>query len=84
MELLNNSANKQDWKTVEKTAHRIKSAIRGMGIEKAVKPIKLIEKMAQTKPNNLDLLKQIEFLNSILVKVIQQINTDYPHLKVPN
>ena len=62
----------------------MKSAIRGMGIEKAVKPIKLIEEMAQTKPNDLDLLNQIKILNGILIMVIQQIKTDYPHLKVPN
>lgn len=84
MELLDNSASKKDWKMVEKTAHRMKSAIRGMGIEKAVKPIKLIEEMAQTKPNDLDLLNQIKILNGILIMVIQQIKTDYPHLKVPN
>ncbi len=84
MELLDNSASKQDWKMVEKTAHRIKSAIRGMGIEKAVKPIKLIEEMAQSEPNNIDLLNQIKLLNGIIIMVIEQINTDYPHLKVPN
>lgn len=84
MELLDNAANKQDWKMVEKTAHRMKSAIRGMGIEKAVKPIKLIEEMAQTSPNKLDLLNQIELLKGVLLMVIQQINTEYPQLKVPN
>ncbi|WP_439505872.1 ATP-binding protein [Sediminibacterium sp.] len=82
MEQLSLSASKQDWKMVEKTAHRMKSAIRGLGIKIATKPIKRIEEIAQTMPSDPQLLVEIKSVTQLLNHVIEQINSDYPHLKI--
>lgn len=83
MEILEKSAQNSDWKMVERTAHRMKSAIRGMGITVAVKQVKKIEEMAQIIPIDPNILQIIKDLNNILLNVLNQIKADYPTIQVP-
>jgi signal transduction histidine kinase/CheY-like chemotaxis protein/HPt (histidine-containing phosphotransfer) domain-containing protein len=82
MEKLEMSAQKNDWKMVERTAHRMKSAIRGMGITVAVKQVKQVEEMAQNIPIDMNIIPLINDLNNILQSVLNQIQADYPNFKV--
>lgn len=83
LELLEKSAQIRDWEMVERTAHRMKSAIRGMGITVAVKQVKQVEEIAHKRPIDLNIHPLIKELNQILRNVLTQIKTDYPNIKVP-
>ncbi len=83
MELLVNSATINDWKTVEKTAHRMKSAFRGMGIKMAATKVKRIEEMATDIPLDQSIYTHINELNQLLKEVLTQLKEDYPNAFVP-
>lgn len=83
IEQLTKSAAEDDWKKVEKTAHRMKSALRGMGIKAAANKVKLIEEMASTGKTNQIIYKHIIELNETLAKVLTQLNEDYPSALLP-
>jgi CheY-like chemotaxis protein len=83
MELLVNSATINDWKTVEKTAHRMKSAFRGMGIKMAATKVKRIEEMATDIPLDQSIYTHINELNQLLKEVLTQLKGDYPNAFVP-
>ncbi len=83
MMLIESAAQSQDWKLVERTAHRMKSAIRSMGISIAIDPIKTIEEMAQQSQVSPDIQQNIQEINGILAQVITQLKSDYPTIVVP-
>jgi signal transduction histidine kinase/HPt (histidine-containing phosphotransfer) domain-containing protein/ActR/RegA family two-component response regulator len=83
MELLVNSALNDEWNTVEKTAHRMKSAFRGMGIKAAANKVKLIEEMAPKGQFDQSIHTHIRELNETLKNIIAQLNNDYPNIIVP-
>lgn len=83
MSLVESAASSQDWKLVERTAHRMKSAIRSMGISIAIEPIKTIEEMAQMTEVSPDILQNIQEINGMLAQVIAQLKSDYPDIVVP-
>lgn len=83
MDQLAKSAVEEDWKKVEKTAHRMKSALRGMGIKAEANKVKLIEQMASTQQIDQIIHKHIQELNETLTKVLTQLNDDYPTAILP-
>lgn len=83
MDHLAKSAAEEDWKKVEKTAHRMKSALRGMGIKAEANKVKLIEQMASTQQIDQIIHKHIQELNETLTKVLTQLNNDYPSTILP-
>lgn len=83
MDQLAKSAVEEDWKKVEKTAHRMKSALRGMGIKAEANKVKLIEQMASTQQIDQIIHKHIQELNEALTKVLTQLNDDYPTAILP-
>ena len=83
MDHLAKSAAEEDWKKVEKTAHRMKSALRGMGIKAEANKVKLIEQMASTQQIDQIIHKHIQELNETLTKVLTQLNDDYPSANLP-
>lgn len=83
MEQLTKSASEDDWKKVEKTAHRMKSALRGMGIKAAANKVKLIEEMASTGKLDQYIHSHIKELNETIRKVLSQLNEDYPNAFLP-
>lgn len=68
---------------VERTAHRMKSAIRSMGISIAIEPIKSIEEMAQQDQVSPEIQQYIQEINGMLAQVIAQLKSDYPNIVVP-
>jgi len=83
LELMMNSASNKDWKTVEKTAHRMKSALRGMGIKVAANKVKLIEEMATMKQIDQSIQIHLSELNKMIKNVLKQLKDDYPNSFVP-
>ncbi|MDP3392800.1 PAS domain-containing hybrid sensor histidine kinase/response regulator [Sediminibacterium sp.] len=83
MELLVKSASKNEWKTVEKTAHRMKSALRGMGIKAIASKVKLIEEMAMADQFDQSIHTYIREVNETLKQVLTQLKDDYPNTFVP-
>ncbi|HQS22976.1 MAG TPA: ATP-binding protein [Sediminibacterium sp.] len=83
IEQLTKSASEDDWKKVEKTAHRMKSALRGMGIKAAANKVKLIEEMASTGKLDQYIHSHIKELNETIRKVLSQLNEDYPNAFLP-
>lgn len=83
MEQLTKSASEDDWKKVEKTAHRMKSALRGMGIKAAANKVKLIEDMASNGKLDQSIYSHIKELNETIRKVLSQLNEDYPNAFLP-
>lgn len=77
MLLLAKSSSEKNWPLVEKTAHRMKSSIDGMGIASLKKTIRDIEKKAITAPT-LNLSNSIASLNETLSQVIIQLKQDFP------
>lgn len=82
IEILQETARIKDWKKVERTAHRIKSAIRSMGIQSAIQAIRYIEEAAQKNPPPDDIVYKIEWVTKAMKLVMDQIKTDYPHISV--
>lgn len=82
IETLQETARMKDWKKVERTAHRIKSAIRSMGIQSAIQAIRYIEEAAQKNPPPDDILHKIEWVAQAMKLVIDQIKADYPPISV--
>lgn len=83
MRLLESAASNYEWKMVERTAHRMKSAIRSMGISIAIEPIKSIEEMAQQDQVSPEIQQYIQEINGMLAQVIAQLKSDYPNIVVP-
>lgn len=82
IELLQETARNKDWRQVERTAHRIKSAIRSMGIQSAIQTIRYIEEAAQKNPPPEDIIHKVNWVSQAMMMVIDQIKADYPHLVV--
>jgi len=82
IEILQETAKVKDWKKVERTAHRIKSAIRSMGIQSAIQAIRYIEEAAQKNPPPDDIVYKIEWVAKAMKLVMDQIKADYPHISV--
>ncbi len=82
IELLKEATIKKDWKRVERTSHRIKSAIRSMGIQSAIQTIRYIEEAAQKNPPPEDIAHKVEWVAQAMLLVIEQIKADYPHIAV--
>lgn len=80
--ILQETAKMKDWKKVERTAHRIKSAIRSMGIQSAIQAIRYIEEAAQKNPPPDDIVQKIDWVSQAMKLVIDQIKADYPHIAV--
>lgn len=80
--ILQETAKMKDWKKVERTAHRIKSAIRSMGIQSAIQAIRYIEEAAQKNPPPDDIVHKIDWVSQAMKLVIDQIKADYPHINV--
>lgn len=80
--ILQETAKMKDWKKVERTAHRIKSAIRSMGIQSAIQAIRYIEEAAQKNPPPDDIVHKIDWVSQAMKLVIDQIKADYPHITV--
>lgn len=80
--MLQTSTKSKDWKNVVRTAHRIKSAIRSMGIQSAIQTIRYIEEAAQKTPPPEDIVLKVEWLSQSIRLVIKQIKVDYPHIAV--
>ncbi|MDP1971600.1 MAG: hypothetical protein Q8J87_01420, partial [Sediminibacterium sp.] len=66
-----------------KTAHRMKSAFRGMGIKMAATKVKRIEEMATDIPLDQSIYTHINELNQLLKEVLTQLKEDYPNAFVP-
>ncbi len=77
MQVLEKSALEKNWETTERTAHRMKSAIDGMGISQLKNTIKQIELGAKSEhpQSTLPLIFQ---LNKDLNKAMDQLKKDYP------
>jgi len=84
LDLLIKSSSENNWRTVEKTAHRMKSALRGMGISIAANKVKLIEEMASMKLIDPSIQIHIDELNEMIKQVLKQLTEDYPNAIVPN
>ena len=82
IELLKNTTQNKDWKKVERTAHRIKSAIRSMGIQSAIQTIRYIEEAAQKNPPPEDIVQKVDWISQAMLLVMNQIKADYPHIIV--
>lgn len=82
IELLQETARNKDWRQLERTAHRIKSAIRSMGIQSAIQTIRYIEEAAQKNPPPEDIIHKVNWVSQAMMMVIDQIKADYPHLVV--
>ena len=80
IELLKNTTQNKDWKKVERTAHRIKSAIRSMGIQSAIQTIRYIEEAAQKNPPPEDIVQKVDWISQAMLLVMNQIKADYPIL----
>ncbi len=80
MLLLEKSAIEKNWGMTERTAHRMKSAIDGMGISQLKNTIRQIESAAKNKKTT-TILSSITELNIVLAQVIHQLHHDYPVVK---
>jgi len=78
IEQLNESVLEKDWPMVGKTAHRMKSAIDGMGIGALKKSIRDLEANAKQENDVTSIPQQVSDIGNYLHKVMQQLQTDYP------
>ncbi len=69
---------KRDWPLVGKTAHKMKSAIDGMGIFALKKKIREVETNAKQEIGTTNLPIQVKFIRDYLDLVISQLKKDYP------
>lgn len=78
IEQLSISTTEKDWPMVGKTAHRMKSAIDGMGIGALKKSIRDLEANAKQENDIGSIPEQVNEIGSYLHKVMQQLRKDYP------
>lgn len=78
IEQLNVSAAEKDWPMVGKTAHRMKSAIDGMGISALKKSIRDLEANAKQENDIASIPEQIAEIGKYLHLVMKQLMKDYP------
>ena len=83
MDVLLQSSLNEDWKLVEKTAHRMKSALRGMGIKVAAIKVNQVEDMASIKPIDPIIHIYISELDDMIKAILKQLKEDYPDSIVP-
>jgi len=83
MDVLLQSSLNEDWKLVEKTAHRMKSALRGMGIKVAAIKVNQVEDMASIKPIDPIIHIHISELDDMIKAILKQLKEDYPDSIVP-
>lgn len=83
LELILKSAENKEWKSVEKTAHRMKSAFRGMGIKVVAHKVKLIEDMAAMNQIDHSINKHISELSEMVQNVLNQLKEEYPNSIIP-
>lgn len=69
---------KRDWPSVGKTAHKMKSAIDGMGISELKKKIREVETNAKQEVNVNSLPIQVKFIKDYLGLVMTQLKNDFP------
>ena len=83
LELILKSAENKEWKSVEKTAHRMKSAFRGMGIKVVANKVKLIEDMAAMNQIDHSIHKHMTELSEMVQNVLNQLKDEYPNSIIP-
>ncbi|HJV20711.1 MAG TPA: ATP-binding protein [Sediminibacterium sp.] len=85
IEQLYQSAREKDWPMVGKTAHRMKSAIDGMGIGTLKQPIRNLETNAKQENDVAIIPEQVKEIGDYMQRVMEQLLQDYPaDLNFPN
>ena len=85
LEQLIQHTQRRDWPLVGKTAHKMKSAIDGMGIAELKKKIREVESNAKQEVNVNSLPVQVKFIRDYLSLVMNQLKNDFPqNAEFPN
>lgn len=84
LEKMNEYAANNEWEYISKLAHKMKPSIEGMGINSLKEPIREIE--TRTRQNEMlkdsEMIEQVKFVNTVMEKVLAQLNLDFPESSI--